>query len=103
MTINGTGGRLETQEYHRDPFDRIRYWDRKGNWLTYEIARATGGHGGGDARLLRMLFVGDLPDPLGLMAGSRAGAMSILTGVAANQSIAAGKAIRVAALLSERS
>lgn len=101
MTINGTGGRLETQEYYRDPFDRIRYWDRKGNWLTYEIARATGGHGGGDARLLRMLFVGDLPDPLGLMAGSRAGALSILTGVAANKSIATGKPIRVASLLSK--
>lgn len=102
MTINGTGGRLEAEEYYRDPFDIIRSWDRKGNWLTYEIARATGGHGGGDARLLRMLFVGDLPDPLGLMAGSRAGAMSILTGVAANQSIATGKPIRVASLLRGR-
>jgi predicted dehydrogenase len=102
MTISGTGGRLEAEEYYRDPFDTIRYWDRKGNWLTYEIARATGGHGGGDARLLRMLFVGDLPDPLGLMAGSRAGAMSILTGVAANKSIATGKPIRVASLLRGR-
>jgi len=104
MSINGTGGRLEVEEYHSgnrvaDRFDHIRYFDRQGNFITYELDKATGGHGGGDERLLRMLFVGDLPDPLGLMAGSRAGAMSILIGVAANKSLSTGKLIKVADLL----
>ena len=49
-----------------------------------------------------MLFVGDLSDPLGLMADSRAGAMSILTGIAANKSINAGKAVKIAGLLAKK-
>jgi predicted dehydrogenase len=104
MSINGTGGRLEVEEYHSgnrvsDNFYYIRYFDRQGNSVTYELAKATGGHGGGDERLLRMIFVGDLPDPLGLMADSRAGAMSILTGIAANKSIASGRQVKIAGLL----
>ncbi|MCK4325259.1 Gfo/Idh/MocA family oxidoreductase [bacterium] len=104
MSINGTGGRIEAEEYHSgnrvsDPFDHIRYFDRKGNSMTYKIAKAGGGHGGGDERLLRMLFVGDLPDPLGLMADSRAGAISILTGVAANKSMTTGRPVKIASLL----
>ena len=64
-------------------------------------AQALGlGHGGGDALLLRRLFSGEeIPDPLGHMAGSRAGAMSILTGIAANQSIASGQRVKVDELL----
>lgn len=104
MSINGTGGRIEAEEYHSgnrtaEPFDYVRYFDRNGNFMTYEIAKAAGGHGGGDERLLRMLFVGDLPDPLGLMAGSRAGAMSVLTGVAANKSIISGRPVKIARLI----
>ncbi len=104
MSINGSGGRLEMEEYHSgnrvsDRFDHIRYFDRRGDFITCELAKASGGHGGGDERLLRMLFVGDLPDPLGLMADSRAGAMSILTGIAANKSLFSGKSVRVAELL----
>ncbi len=104
MSINGTGGRLETEEYHSgnrvsDNFYNIRYFDRQGNSMTYELAKAAGGHGGGDERLLRMLFVRDLPDPMGLMADSRAGAMSILTGIAANKSIASGRPVKIARLM----
>ena len=104
MSINGTGGRLEAEEYHSgnrvsDASDHIRYFDHKGNSVTYEVTKVTGGHGGGDEHLLRMLFVGDLPDPLGLMADSWAGAMSILTGIAANKSITSGRPVKIANLL----
>ncbi len=104
MSINGTGGRLELEEYHSgnrasEPFHYIRCYDREENSVTYEFTKPTGGHGGGDERLLRMLFVNDLPDPLGLMADSRAGAMSILIGIAANKSIARGKPVEVSGLL----
>ena len=104
MSINGTAGRIEAEEYHsgnrvHDVFDHIRYYDCQGNFITYEIPKVTDGHGGGDARLLRMLFVDDLSDPLGLMADSRAGAMSILVGIAANKSIASGKPVDISRLL----
>lgn len=46
-----------------------------------------GGHGGADAILLRDLFIGDREDPLGLRADHKAGAWSILTGIAANKSM----------------
>ena len=54
-----------------------------------------GGHGGGDARMLRDIFVGDEADPLARAADHRAGAWSILTGIAANKSFASGQAVRV--------
>jgi hypothetical protein len=61
---------------------------------------ASGGHGGGDARLLARLFGGESePDPLGYMAGSWQGAMSIMIGIAANHSIAEGRSIEISDLL----
>ncbi len=104
MSINGTGGRLEAGEDHTGSrasgeFKYVFLYNRAGEKITYELPRARGGHGGGDERLLRMLFVGDLPDPLRLAADSKAGAMSLLTGVAANRSIASGKPVSLGSLL----
>ncbi len=59
------------------------------------------GHGGGDERLLRHLFVGVDEDPLGQAAGYRDGANSILTGIAANQSMRTGLPVRVDSLVKE--
>lgn len=61
--------------------------------VSYESAK--GGHGGGDVRLLDDIFLGVKKDPLGRAAGIRDGAMSILTGVAANTSIASGLPVQV--------
>jgi predicted dehydrogenase len=103
--INGTGGRLEAEEFHSGLFTRlpsqtIKVFNRKGEMVSYEIPKPTGGHGGGDERLLERLFSGrTIPDPLGHMANSWAGAMSVLIGVAANQSIASGQPIAIADLL----
>lgn len=92
MKINGSRGRHEIGADHSgnglmNDFNYIDYYDRRGGKITYELSKTRGDHGGGDVRLLRILFVGDLPDPLGLMAGSRVGAISILTGAAADKSI----------------
>ncbi len=46
-----------------------------------------GGHGGADTILLHDVFIGDREDPLGLRADHKAGAWSILTGIAANKSM----------------
>ena len=58
------------------------------------------GHGGGDERMLRDIFVGDEKDPLGRAADHRSGARSILTGIAANTSFQSGLPVRVDDLLS---
>ena len=58
-----------------------------------------GGHGGGDKRLQDKIFANpDSPDPLQHTAGVRDGAMSILIGIAACNSIEAGKPVRIAEL-----
>lgn len=55
---------------------------------------AEGSHGGGDAKLLDMMF-GDeeIPDPLGQYADSYAGVVSAMIGIAANESIKSGKTV----------
>lgn len=59
------------------------------------IEEAKGGHGGGDPILLNDLFGVPKPDPFNRAASHEDGAMSILTGVAANKSIATGMPIKV--------
>ncbi len=103
--LNGTDGRIELEEFHsghraQEPFNLVRLFNRKGEAITYRIPKAKGGHGGGDERLQDMLF-GEkaMPDPLGRMADSWAGAMSVLIGIAANHSIATGQPVDIRALL----
>jgi predicted dehydrogenase len=56
-----------------------------------------GGHGGADAILLHDLFAGVTTDsdPLGRAAGHIDGALSIMTGIAANRSMATGLPVHV--------
>jgi predicted dehydrogenase len=103
--INGTDGRMEIEEYHSghrvdEPWYYAHVYNRHGDVVTYEIPKARGNHGGGDDRLQERLFSGKtFTDPLGYMAGSWAGAMSILIGVAANQSVATHRPVRIEDLL----
>jgi len=80
----------------------VKFFPLFGGVQTFEVAHQSQGHGGGDRRLKDHLFRGVNEDPLGHAAGSRAGAMSILVGVAANQSIAEGRFVRIEDLLLER-
>lgn len=66
-----------------------------------EVPRVEGGHGGGDTLMLQELFgVGEsTPDPLGRRATLRDGLSSLALGVAANESIATGKPVRVRDLM----
>ncbi len=100
-TLTGTAGRMELFVPESGPAadvaqDEIKVFDSHGALTTHEIPRATGGHGGADERLWQQLFSADPPpDPLGYRAGSRAGAMSILIGAAANESIATGTLVHI--------
>lgn len=92
VAINGTGGRLEAAEYHSghkagETTNSIYVFNRRGEVVTYEINKDEGGHNGGDEKLQRMLFKGDLPDPYNHFAGSYEGAKSIMIGICANKSI----------------
>ena len=60
-----------------------------------EIPEAQGGHGGGDPVLLEDIFGTPEYDPLQRAASHVDGAMSILTGVAANKSIASGMPVNI--------
>lgn len=60
-----------------------------------EIQEGKGGHGGGDPVLLNDLFGEPAPDRFNRAASHIDGAMSILTGIAANRSIRTGQAVQV--------
>ena len=64
-----------------------------------EIPELAGGHGGGDPILLNDIFGTPDPDPLNRAASHVDGAMSILTGVAANKSIATGMPVDIKPLV----
>jgi hypothetical protein len=65
---------------------------------AYEIPvwEAEGGHGGGDDLMLKDIFSpGESLDPYGRAADQRAGAYSILTGIAAYHSIDSGLPVKI--------
>lgn len=103
-TINGSKGRLEIGENYsgqqsKEPCNIIRLYNRKGEFITYNVPREEGIHGGGDVRLRRMIFVGDVEDTIGQLADSRAGAMSLLIGAGANISIKEKRPVMIDELL----
>lgn len=68
---------------------------------TYEIyttPKIKGGHGGGDIRMQRRIFVDKQDDPHHVMAGTREGAMSILIGIAARKSIQLKRPVKISEL-----
>ena len=67
--------------------------DKGGSVETITFDKAAGGHNGGDAKLINMLFNGETDDPLGQFADSFAGVTSAIIGIAANESIATGKTV----------
>ncbi len=104
MSLNGERGRIEAEEFHSgpkviEPIQKILFHNRRGGIEEYIIPKAIGGHGGGDEHLLNMLFANDTRYPRSYLGDSRAGAMSILTGIAANYSIKSGMPIGVKELL----
>ena len=66
-----------------------------GEPYVVETVNAEGGHGGGDPILLEDVFGNPPKDPLNRAASHEDGAMSILTGIAANKSISTGMPVNI--------
>jgi predicted dehydrogenase len=110
VSINGTRGRLEhktveTSYINADGTVPGQTLER-GTYITIiphfgpsynlDVWTAAGGHGGGDRHILEELFSANPPeDPYLRAADQRAGAYSILTGVAANHSMATDSLIHI--------
>jgi hypothetical protein len=105
LAFNGTKGRIEVRMFERQAFDApagkdeilVLGTDRSVERIVVE--HGPGGHFGGDPLLHAALFVPDADDPHGQKAGARAGAISVLTGVAATISAETGKPVDILALL----
>ncbi|MEJ1157564.1 Gfo/Idh/MocA family protein [Prosthecomicrobium sp. N25] len=100
LAFNGTKGRLEIRQYERQRYevpkdDEILLLRNFQPGEKIVVPHAAGGHFGGDDRLRTMLFVPGTEDPLGQRAGARAGALALLTGVAALKSSKEGRPVRV--------
>jgi predicted dehydrogenase len=101
IAFNGTEGRLEAWIKEKQPWDEkdedeIHLTKNFGKREIIVIPSGGGGHGGGDTRLKDKLFKDPtMADPYRQSAGSRDGAMSILVGIAARNSIETGKPIKI--------
>lgn len=112
VSFNGTKGRLEHKMEETVVLDPnqpkavkpdgtyIRVYPLRKPAYEIEAQTGTGGHGGGDPVMLRDLFApARTPDKLLRAADERSGAYSILTGVAANRSMATQRPVDVADLV----
>ncbi len=106
IAFNGTHGRLEVwvkerQPWQAEPYDEIRVTDNFGETELIQVPHGGGGHGGGDRRLKDRIFKDPtMSDPYRQAAGARDGAMSILVGIAARESVKTGESVRIASLTS---
>ncbi|MGN9908271.1 Gfo/Idh/MocA family protein [Phytohabitans sp. LJ34] len=98
VAVNGTAGRIELDVVERGRPRRSRVILQR-HWEAAEevpIPSGRGGHGGGDGMLLDDVFHGPNSDPLRRAAGYADGAASVLVGIAGNESLRTGEAVRVA-------
>jgi len=114
VAFNGTAGRLELDHLESSYInaangdlnegashsERLVLMPHFGKPEIIEVPKGVGGHGGGDVKLLDALFIPGLPeDPLGRAADHLDGARSILTGIAANESMATGRPVDIDRLI----
>ena len=114
VMFNGSKGRIEYHAVERPYINAGGDKKNEGATRSYEIkvypiigepylvpiVKVEGGHGGGDPVMLKDLFhPGTQPDPFKRAADHVDGIKSILTGVAANKSIASGMPVNIATLV----
>jgi len=104
LAFNGSKGRLEIRDYERQPWEaetqtEMHLTRNFGKREIIPVPEIKGGHSGGDDRLRDVIFRGaKVPEYLKL-PGSRAGAMSCLTGIAARTSVEQGRPVKIGSLV----
>ncbi|MEZ2126153.1 MULTISPECIES: Gfo/Idh/MocA family protein [unclassified Sinorhizobium] len=101
IAFNGHKGRIELRQYEQQawtvpPADEIVVMKNFDGVERIWVPHSSGGHYGGDDRLRNMLLRAGPNDELRQRAGSRAGAMSVLCGVAALESSRTGRQVSLA-------
>jgi predicted dehydrogenase len=104
VAFNGTKGRLEVRDYERQAWDpgmetEMHVIKNFGKRVAIEIPTAIGGHGGGDDVLRDLVFRSTSVAEHLKLPGSRAGAMSCLTGIAARHSIDQKRPVKISELV----
>jgi hypothetical protein len=100
ICFTGEKGRMDVRLFSRQPWDEkapieIRISKDMNTSKVISLQTGTGGHGGADERIKDLIFRPDVKDELGRKAGSRAGIMSSLIGIAARQSIETGSKVKL--------
>ncbi|MEK3688318.1 MULTISPECIES: Gfo/Idh/MocA family protein [unclassified Paenibacillus] len=109
IVFNGTQGRMEVRITEQSYVNSGGKKENEGalegvNIMIYphfkepyrvEFESSAGGHGGGDPVLLRDIFDKKQEDRFNRAASHKDGAMSIMTGIAANRSIKTGQPVKV--------
>ncbi|MGR9170134.1 Gfo/Idh/MocA family protein [Rhizobium sp. KDH_Rht_773_N] len=110
LAFNGTKGRIEIRQYEAQPWEEPRedtillirsFPHGKEAVKRIKVPHSSGGHYGGDDRMRNMIFKPDMQDRLAQRAGTRAGAMSVLCGIAALTSSRTGKVVSISDLMPE--
>jgi predicted dehydrogenase len=108
IAFNGTKGRIELRQYEDQPWETpaedvillVRNFPKGQPAVErIKVPHSSGGHYGGDDRMRNMIFKPGIADPLGQRAGARAGALSVLCGIAALKSSRSGTQVRLADLM----
>lgn len=100
ISFSGEKGRLDVRLLYRQPWldhDKSEFRLTTDGQTTkkWDITPGQGGHGGADERVKDNLFKPEQNDTIGQRAGSRAGVMSSLIGIAAIKSIESGETIKI--------
>jgi predicted dehydrogenase len=101
ITINGSLAKLDVELHFKQPWEvkapnEYRLSKLFGETRTWSVKNDEGTHGGADEKLRAMIFDKSVPDPLNKRAGSRAGVLASLMGIAARESIESGERIKIA-------
>jgi len=105
ITLNGSKGRIELRVFHQQPWKSETSTELRlvtnspRNSQILPIAMKEGEHGGADRSLKRYIFRPETLDPLGHRAGSNAGIISSILGIAAYKSIETGQSVGIDELI----
>ncbi|MDZ7605517.1 MAG: Gfo/Idh/MocA family oxidoreductase [Cyclobacteriaceae bacterium] len=104
ICFSGEKGRLDVKLNYRQPWAvpgpvEFRLTKDAKTSRSWVVSPETGGHGGADERVKDMLFKPGQPDPAGQKAGSRAGILSSMIGIAARKSIETGQRVAIKDLI----